>query len=492
MIVLQDEGIRYHPDVVVVGFFVHNIYRNVLSFRDYAKPKFILDHGQLVLTNVPVPTPREVLAEGLRRRPTSYALHWILGRLRRVEDASKGFTVTQTMLDTTRALLAEMHATCRKSGARMLVVIIPNPPRPAPRVEQAVVEWGREIGYATLSLKDPLSAAEKQEGKPTYYLHFSRFGNVVAARAVLAKLLALGWVRPEDTADPTLLDERQKLSLEAKPLDSESMRTFAGFLARQGKVDEAIRQYLGALAGESTMQVEIHTNLGSLFRLKSDLDRAEKHYQSALELAPKDAGCLMNLGNLLLERGEYARAEHCYRQAIRQTRPPEDVHARLATALARQGKKDEAIQQYRKAIELAPDSGDAYAELSDLLVRDGRASEALDLLRQGLARTPHHVGVINNLAWLLATCPDAKLRDGKRAMSLIHGLGAPESITDVSLLDTIAAVCAEVGRFDEAVQVAQRAAAMAGQKSPDAAKPIESRLALYRARRPYRASPPSP
>src|SRR5207244_10765097 len=56
-----DRGLRYEADVVVLSFFELNLERNIMSFRDYAKPYFPLVDGRVILRNVPVPTPPEVL-----------------------------------------------------------------------------------------------------------------------------------------------------------------------------------------------------------------------------------------------------------------------------------------------------------------------------------------------------------------------------------------------------------------------------------------------
>ena len=61
LILLEEEGVRYRPDVVILGFTATDIGRNVLRFRDYAKPRFVLDGGRLALVGSPVPRPDEVL-----------------------------------------------------------------------------------------------------------------------------------------------------------------------------------------------------------------------------------------------------------------------------------------------------------------------------------------------------------------------------------------------------------------------------------------------
>jgi hypothetical protein len=61
LILLGEEGIRYSPDLIILGFLPIDMSRNVLNFRDFAKPKFVLDGEALRLTGSPVPTPEEVL-----------------------------------------------------------------------------------------------------------------------------------------------------------------------------------------------------------------------------------------------------------------------------------------------------------------------------------------------------------------------------------------------------------------------------------------------
>jgi hypothetical protein len=61
LILLREEGIKYEPDIVILGFMVGDMSRNLLQFRDYAKPKFVSDHGELMLTGTPVPRPEEFL-----------------------------------------------------------------------------------------------------------------------------------------------------------------------------------------------------------------------------------------------------------------------------------------------------------------------------------------------------------------------------------------------------------------------------------------------
>ena len=62
LLYLQEEGLRYKPDLVLLGFLTVDMERNILAFRDYAKPRFVLRDGKLVLTHSPVPSVEETLA----------------------------------------------------------------------------------------------------------------------------------------------------------------------------------------------------------------------------------------------------------------------------------------------------------------------------------------------------------------------------------------------------------------------------------------------
>jgi hypothetical protein len=56
----RKEGIKYHPDIVILGYMSCDENRNMLGFRSFAKPHFVLRNDQLVLKNEPVPTAEQV------------------------------------------------------------------------------------------------------------------------------------------------------------------------------------------------------------------------------------------------------------------------------------------------------------------------------------------------------------------------------------------------------------------------------------------------
>src|SRR5207247_2164022 len=67
---------------------------------------------------------------------------------------------------------------------------------------------------------------------------------------------------------------------------------------------------------------------------------------------------------------------------------------------------------------------------------------------------------LNNLAWLLATCTVAEVRDGQSAVAYAQKAVSVTNRKDPETLDTLAAAYAEAGAFDKAVSAQQEAIAL--------------------------------
>ena len=107
-------------------------------------------------------------------------------------------------------------------------------------------------------------------------------------------------------------------------------------------------------------------------------------------------------------------------------------------------------------------------------------------------RHPENVAVCNQLAWALATCPEASVRNAGRAVELAQRLTKLTGGRDPNILDTLAAAYAEAGRFPEAVQTAREALDLATQQHKQSlAESMKAKILLYEARTPFRDPPPA-
>ena len=104
-----------------------------------------------------------------------------------------------------------------------------------------------------------------------------------------------------------------------------------------------------------------------------------------------------------------------------------------------------------------PDFTHAHYQLGLLLQNRGEFAAAVTQFQKVLELDPKHVTAQNNLAWLLATCPDSSVRNGEKAVEVAQQAVQLSMGRSPEILDTLAAAYAEAGRFPEAVETANRA-----------------------------------
>jgi protein O-mannosyl-transferase len=193
---------------------------------------------------------------------------------------------------------------------------------------------------------------------------------------------------------------------------------------------------------------------------------------------------------VLARQGRLEEAVEQYRKTIGLRPDDVNAHGNLAKVLAAQGKLDEAIKEYQRTVELAPDSAQAHFQFGQALQSQRNFEAAMKEYQKVLDLAPRHLPVHLSLAWLLATSPEASLRDGQKAVELAQQAVQLSGDNSPEILDTLAAAYAEAGRYAEAVETAQRALNLtATQNNPPLAEAVQNRLKLYEAGSPYREKP---
>ena len=90
--------------------------RNLLSFRDYAKPRYVRTKDGLVLTNVPVPTPEQIMA---REKLRPYSIDFFQILVYKLKERSG--RLQREAHEITKAILYEMHDVCEKEDIEFVV-----------------------------------------------------------------------------------------------------------------------------------------------------------------------------------------------------------------------------------------------------------------------------------------------------------------------------------------------------------------------------------
>ncbi len=107
--------------------------------------------------------------------------------------------------------------------------------------------------------------------------------------------------------------------------------------------------------------------------------------------------------------------------------------------------------------------------------------------REALKSNSGDSGAINNLAWLLATAPVDKLRNGREAVKLAEKAVKLTGNGDAVALDTLGAAYAETGAYRRAIEAAERAFELAkANNQQEMIGPLLLRLKLYRNEHPFR------
>lgn len=193
LLYLRRRGLGLQPELVTLGFYEDDYSRNRLQFRDYAKPRFLLEDGTLRLDNSPVPSPDEVLSAPMKL-PRSLLLD-----LLRVDGRNLLFKTKLVPFESRydwrllAALLSEARTDTRAAGARFLLLYIPwsiqHHPFPT---ERALAAWAQQTGTPFVNMRERFAAYPEAEWPSFYAGHWTPRGHAVAAEALRETILANG------------------------------------------------------------------------------------------------------------------------------------------------------------------------------------------------------------------------------------------------------------------------------------------------------------
>jgi len=289
--------------------------------------------------------------------------------------------------------------------------------------------------------------------------------------------------------------------------------------SREWDYDGAIRDYDEAIRLDPEY-ASAYYNRGKAWSCKGDYETAIKNFDEAIRLDRKNALAYVSRGIAWSHTGKRDKAFKDFDEAIRLDPKTAQAYEWRGSAWDSKNEYDKAIDDYDEAIRLDPLEATPYSarghvwmmkkehdkaikDYDEAIHRSSGHSCALtyiDRAGASLAKKEYEAAIkdydesirlfptpkaYDSLAWLLATCPEAQVRDGKRAIQLAtkacDGMGWKSG----QHLDTLAATYAESGHFDEAVRYETMAL-----EAPHCFRQNEfrQRLELYKQRKPFRQS----
>ena len=273
-------------------------------------------------------------------------------------------------------------------------------------------------------------------------------------------------------------------ALKIDPESSSALLQRARIRALQGDRPEAIADLDKAIrvaaddAVPLVLRARIHQQAGDSVRAAADIKRVldkRPDYPAALELR----------GIIAAENRDYPAAIEDFRRLVAQQPDDAGLVGQLATLYLAAKQPRQAIKRFTRSIELDEKSFSGWRGRSDAEISIGDHKAALADLEQALALEPDDAGVLNNLAWLLATSPDDAIRDGKRALELARKACEETKWKQPHIISTLAAGYAEAGDFAEARKYSKQAVE-SDESTPDIKQQLQGELASYEAEKPWR------
>ena len=222
-------------------------------------------------------------------------------------------------------------------------------------------------------------------------------------------------------------------------------------LLMTGKYDEAIADF-DMFIKTNPSSPKAFANRASAWRCKSRYFKAVTDFTEAIRLDPKEDIYLYKRGMCSLESGDDDHAIDDFTEVVRREIKGGKIVAGLARGTAWGHKRD-----YQKAI-------DDFTEVTRL--------------------NPNDPTAYNNLAFIRATCPDARFRDGPKALAFAKKVCEGASTENDTFLSTLGAAYAELGDFPKAIESQEKANKLL--TSEREKQDGEERLEFYKNRRPYR------
>ncbi|MEM6778531.1 MAG: tetratricopeptide repeat protein [Planctomycetota bacterium] len=320
--------------------------------------------------------------------------------------------------------------------------------------------------------------------------------------------------------------EDLKLVLELDPTNQQIATAAVQQLVDLDRADDAVEllsQSIQAKPSEGLYRLR-----AILFRMLNKDEEAFADLNKALAMQPKDPIALLQRAEIALGRGDLQAAKEDLRSATDIAPQVEKVDQAIVVRCfiaVEEGRMADAITDMKILVDRNPEDAGRRLQLDNLYIQDDRPRQAIEALTEVLRNDGRNVpllrtrgdaflavsehanaikdyemaleaigdqdhpslsGILNNLAWVLATSPQDDVRDGDRSVEL--GLRAVE-LTDESeahVLSTLAAGYAENGDFANAMKWSEKAVELGKLEDNDQLEQLEEELESYRQSKPWR------
>lgn len=258
--------------------------------------------------------------------------------------------------------------------------------------------------------------------------------------------------------------------------------TLGAHYAAKGLYEMAIDVYTKAVSVDPTKS-EVYRSLGSCYMSLAKYSEATEYYQRYLANDPNSDFVLTSMALCYQQLDNHLKAVELLERAVAIQPHEEHTYSSLGYSYSAIGKHFEALGAYNKALAINPNNAGSWGCLAECYEKLGIFDQAVKSYQKSLnLKADSYIG-LTKLATLYATCSDAKLRDGDKAIKLATRACELTGYQYDFCMSGLAAAYAQCGDFEKAVEYQKKAIELSDSETK---KEYEKRLATYEAKRPWR------
>lgn len=255
--------------------------------------------------------------------------------------------------------------------------------------------------------------------------------------------------------------------------------------------DKAIKDYTEVIRLEPKNPSGFYYR-GCALAENGEAAKAIEDFNETIRLDPKYPHAFYGRGNAYIAAKDFGKAVEDLNEAIRQDPKYAPAFGSRGSAKGNNGDSAGAIEDLTEAIRLDPKLALAFRNRGLVRLQASDFAKAIDDLTEAIRLDPKDAQALGVHGQILASSPDPKLRDGKRALEDTKAACEMTGWKSPYLLEAHAAACAEVGDFDEAIKWQKKVLEDAEYMKSAFGPPAKKRLESYRLTIPVRLAPTPP
>lgn len=255
-------------------------------------------------------------------------------------------------------------------------------------------------------------------------------------------------------------------------------------LGEQGFNDLELKNYNIAIELKPDY-IQAYHNRGFLRDEIGDYESAVQDYTRALEIDPDYFPSLVNRADIYQKQEKFELAILDLNRAIDVNKDSLDAYMSRGKAYYKRDNFELAIKDFDMVLQLNAEIEEAYLYKGNIWYLKCDIEKVIKNYLLAIDLLPNDSNEYNELAWIFATIPDEKYRDGKKA--LMYAQQANKLDYNYKNLDTLSAAFAESGRFEDAIETQIKAINLCKEEKDSEMVPqLLNRLKYYKANKPWR------